>query len=275
MVNQIKAESYKLIHSKVFYIIGIVVLLLFFMFYNMSGGAGGFYMGVVTGYIDNMPKIEGFLGFVFVDRNQPLICELVSSATVFTCLLWVAFMALIVQFYLKEFHDGTVKLTIAYGINRLTVLYAKAIVVIVYFGCLYYAFCISAYFVVCGRLGVAVTGAGMKALLTQTSLFFMIYIVFTFVIFFVCTLIKNTAVVSSLIIVFMYSMIFLLLATYDRVTPLVLKIYNHLNPMYYLWKTSSYWADGRIVNEIVIFFFAGIVILSAGISYIFKKQEVK
>ena len=45
--------------------------------------------------------------------------------------------------------------------------------------------------------------------------------------------------------------------------------------MYYLWKASSYWADGGIVKEIVIFFFAGIIILSAAISYMFKKQEVK
>ena len=223
MVNQIKAESYKLIHSKVFYITGIVVLLLFYMFYNMSGGAGGFYMGFVTGYIDKIPMIEGFLGFVFVDRNKPFICELVSSATVFTCLLWVVLMTLIVQFYLKEFQTGTVKLTVAYGIDKLTVLYAKAIVAIAYFGSLYYAFCISTYLVVCDRLGEAVTGAGMKALLAQTTLFFMIYIVFTFLVFFVCTLIKNTAVVSALVIVYMYSMIFLLLATYDRVTPLAIK----------------------------------------------------
>lgn len=275
MVNQIKAEWYKLTHSKVFYITGAAVLLLFFMFYNMSGGKGGFYMGFVTGYIDKMPKIEGFLGFVYVDKSNPFICEIVSSSTVFTSLLWVVLMALIVQFYLKEFQTGTVKLTIAYGINKMTFLYAKAIVILLYFGVLYYAFCIAAGFVVCSRLGVTLTGAILKALLTQTTLNFMTYIVLTFLIFFMCTLVKNTVVVSAVSIVFMYSMIFLLLATYDRATPILLKIYNHLNPMYYLWKTSSYWAGGGIVREIVIFFFAGIAILSAGIAYLFNRQETK
>lgn len=275
MLNQIKAEVFKLVNSKLFFIIIGIVGLMFFMFYNMIGGEGGFYLGFVTGYVNKIPLVEGFLGFVYEDPNHPMMWEIVYSATTFTSLLWLALLGLVVQFYLKEYQNGTIKLSIAYGCNKLVLFYSKLVVILIFFGVLYYAFTISALFVLSNSIGAAVTSQMLTSLLKLSTLFYASYIVLAIGIMFLCILIQNSVVVSTITIVYMFSMIFLLIATYDRSNPFLLDLYNYCNPMYYLWKASSFWADASIIRNNIIYLIAGSSILSILSYIVLKKREIK
>lgn len=52
-------------------------------------------------------------------------------------------------------------------------------------------------------------------------------------------------------------------------------MFFHLNPMYYLWRASGYWANSSIILEIVMFFVLGSLALSEASYLLLKKQEIK
>lgn len=278
MVYQIKADFYKLIHSKLVYIIALVVGLIFLLFAKMAYGSGGYYMGFVTGNVHEVPVVQGFLGFIYVNKAKPMTWEIIYSCNALTSLLWIALMALTVQFYLKEYQYGTIKLSIAYGCNKTILFFSKLIVILIYFGILYYGFNIGALFFLSHALGVSVTGTAIINLLGLASLNLLVFVVLTIAIMLFCTLVKNSVVVSIVTVGFMFSMIFMLisvLSSGSQTMPLIINMIFHLNPMYYLWRASGYWSSSNIVLEIVLFFIIGTLILSEASYLLLKNQELK
>lgn len=275
MFNQLKADYYKLVHSKLFWIIGGLMIILLCAIFGMSTSNDGFYMGFAREMIGNEPVLDGFVAFAFEDPAHPSFWEVVYSSTVMTFLQWILLMVLAVQVYSQELTCGTKKLSIAYGKSRLTLFYSKLVVVVSYFGVLYYVFNIVAYIFCTKVTGTGLTGEGMCEVLKLTTLFFMVFVILAMICMILCSLFQNAVFVSTIILAFMYSVVFLILGVMDNKIPLPLNIYFHINPMYYLWKASGYWAYPSIAKEIVIYFCVGFVALSILVNFIENKHEIK
>lgn len=275
MRKQIKAEAYKLINSKRFYVSIGICGLFFLLFLVMSNGEGGFYMGQYVDFVNNVPVLNGFIGFIFEDPQNPTMWEIIYSGVVFSGMLWILLISIAVPFYLNEFKNGTIKLSVAYGGSKIKIFLSKLIVVNVYFGILFYVFFFSCVLYYANSVNYPITGELIWNAFKLLTLNYMIYVAISFMIYFICTLIKNTIVVSAIFILYIYSMIFILLATYNRKMSLLVYIYNHINPMYYLWNSSSFWARNYVVVEIIVYFIAAIVVYSIASFTLLKKQEIK
>lgn len=275
MLNQLKADYYKLRHSSVFWIVNGLIIILFCALLGMSRSNEGYYMGFAREMIGVEPVLDGFVAFAFEDRANPSFWEIIYSATALTFILWIILMVLTVQVYSQELQNGTIKLSVAYGKNRLVLFYSKLIVVLSYFGSLYYTFNIIGYLFCVKATGVALTRKGILELIKLTTLFFMIFVIFTMICMILCSLYRNAVFVSTCMLAYMYSVVFLILGVMDRKIPFLLNVYFHINPMYYLWKASGYWAQPDITKEIIIFFITGFIFLSICINFIENKHEIK
>lgn len=275
MLNQLKADYYKLRHSSVFLIVNVLIIILLCALFGMSKGSDGFYMGFARKMVGAEPVLDGFIAFAFEDRANPTFWEIIYSATALTFILWIILMVLAIQIYSQELQNGTIKLSVAYGKNRLVLFYSKLIVVLSYFGILYYVFNIISYLFCVKATGVALTEKGILELLKLTTLFFLIFVIFTMICMILCSVYRNAVFVSTCMLAYMYSVVFLILGVMDHKIPFLLNIYFHINPMYYLWKASGYWAEPGIAKEIIIFFIAGFIILSICINFIENKHEIK
>lgn len=275
MCNQIKAEFYKLIKSKQFFITIGICLLLFLLMIGMANGEGGFFMGSYIGYEGNEPILNGFIGFFYEDAANPTMWEIIYSAVAFTGILWVVMVALGVPFYLNEFKNGTIKLNVAYGKSKLQMVLAKLVVINTYFSVIFYTFCFMALFYVANQMNYHITCTLLLNTLKLVTLDCMVYIAITFFLYFFCTIIKNNVVALTIFILYIFSMIFILLATYDRDVSIFVNAYNHINPMYYLWNASAFWAYPKVAKEIIVYFVISIPTLSIGTYLLLKKQELK
>lgn len=275
MRNQIRADFYKLWHSRQVWITFFTVLALFLLFTLMSFGDGTFSMGVADKYVEGIPVIQGFVGFTYENPDHPQFRELAYSAVSFVGILWIVLLSLAVQFYSKEYSTGAIKLSVAYGISSFTVFFSKFIVVISYFALLFYSFIYMAFILCAMQTGISLQLEHFLSLFKLVSLFYLVLIVFTMLCLTVQTLMRNTAAVTTLMIVFMFSMVILLIANYEKELPLYLKVYLAVNPMHYLWQAGGYWADSTILRDILLYFGIGLPALTGGSWLILRRQEIK
>jgi hypothetical protein len=98
MLNQMRADWYKLIHSKLCWVVGGLFALFFAAFAVASRQNAPFSLGEVRGTADGIPLLYGFIGFVYADPAAPRFWEMAYSSTVMSSLLWLAMVALSVQF---------------------------------------------------------------------------------------------------------------------------------------------------------------------------------
>lgn len=273
--NQLRADFYKLRHSRLFWITAFLVLIIFIALCVMSFGSDGFYMGFAREFIGVEPVLDGFVAFAFEDRANPSMWEVIYSATGFTFILWLVLLVLTVQFFTKEFTTGTVKLSIAFGTNKSILFFSKLIVILTYYGILFYAYNILAFIYCCFKTGLPLTATGMVYLLKLTTLFFMILVVFTMFCMVMCIIFPNPVLVITCMIAFMYSYIFMILGTYGKELSTTVKLYFSCNPMNYLWTASGFWAYPEITYNIFRFFIVGSVVLSISACLIQERKEVK
>ncbi len=275
MINQLKADYYKLTHSLLFKIIIGVIALLFVGFLAMSRDSEGFGLGFAREYVGLEPIVDGFVAFAFDNPAKPTFWEVVYSAVFMTFFLWIVLLILTVQFFSKEFTSGTIKLSYANGKDRFVIFMSKLIVITTFFGFFYYLFNILAYLVATNSSGYPLTAEGIIRLLQLTTLFFLVLVIFTMMSMVIFCIVQNPPIVTTIMIAIMYSTFFIILCLRDNKAPLIVQIYFYLNPMYYLWKASGFWAYQEIVKEILIYFTAGFLVLGTSAYYLMENKEIK
>ncbi|MEE1057302.1 MAG: ABC transporter permease [Acutalibacteraceae bacterium] len=276
MFNQIKAEAYKLIKNKSTYITLIVCCVMFLLVLLMgnANSTGGFYMGQYIDFVDDVPVMNGFLGFIYEDRDNPMMWEIIYSAMTFSGFLWIPLLAISTSFYLNEYKNNTMRLFVAYGKNQFTMLISKLIVIVFYYAVIYMFFCLAALFYVSAQMDFSITSETLLYTLKFICLNYLMYIVLTFYLFFLCILIKNNIIVLTIMIIYGFSQILLTMATLGREN-IFLNLYNHLNPIYYVYIAGSFWADSSVTINILLFFICAITIVSSASYILLKKQELK
>ena len=128
MYNQIRAEFYKLFHTKALYLTFALILAVFGIF--SIGGQQQFV--VSSSSVDETWKIGetvGFLARAYSDQVHPMIEEIIRTATSYTVFFWLIVLIFSVVFFSREYTDSTIKIAIASGQSRLKFFIATAIVV--------------------------------------------------------------------------------------------------------------------------------------------------
>lgn len=88
-------------------------------------------------------------------------------------------IALSVQFISKEYQTGTIKLAVSYGINIFKIHLSKWIVVISYFGLLFYLFNLATFATISGVKNYIPTFENVISLLALISIYYLVLVVFT------------------------------------------------------------------------------------------------
>lgn len=139
MFNQIRAEFYKLFHTKALYLTFALILAVFGIF--SIGGQQQFV--VSSSSLDGTWKIGetvGFLARAYSDTAHPMIEEIIRTATSYTVFFWLIVLIFSVIFFSREYTDSTIKIAIASGQSRIKFFVAKYIVITITSIFLYFSF---------------------------------------------------------------------------------------------------------------------------------------
>lgn len=274
MIYQIKAEFYKLFHSRQFTItIGIMAVLMVLLI-AMANGDGGFYMGIIPEYVGIEPVQIGFI-LSLKDAANPTMWEVIYSATVLNVLLWIVLVTLTVNLCLNEFKSGTMKLLVSYGKSRSRIYFAKLFTINAFFGILYFIFNFIGLFACANIFDYPISGELIKNTAALVGLNYLIFVVISAFTLWICLLIKSNIVATALMIIYIMSMVFIFMSTYEGEPNILLTIYDHINPMYYLMYANTFWAYDEVAVKIILYFIFGLLGFSGLACYTLKKQEIK
>ena len=144
MFNQIRAEFYKLFHTKALYLTFALILAVFGIF--SIGGQQQFVAS--SSSLDETWKIGetvGFLARAYSDTAHPMIEEIIRTATSYTVFFWLIVLIFSVIFFSREYTDSTIKIAIASGQSRIKFFVAKYIVITITSIFLYFSFIMIAF----------------------------------------------------------------------------------------------------------------------------------
>ena len=153
MFNQIRAEFYKLFHTKALYLTFALILAVFGIF--SIGGQQQFVAS--SSSLDETWKIGetvGFLARAYSDTAHPLIEEIIRTATSYTVFFWLIVLIFSVIFFSREYTDSTIKIAIASGQSRIKFFVAKYIVISITSIFLYFSFIMIAFIIECAKFNI-------------------------------------------------------------------------------------------------------------------------
>lgn len=273
MFNQIRAEFYKLFHTKALYIMIGMVLCVFAIF--ILGGEQQFVVSSSSmGDTWEIGKTVGFLARSYSDPNHPLLGELIRTATSYTVFFWLIVLVFSVIFFSREYTDATIKVAIAGGQSRQVFFAAKYIVITAVSFVLYILFTVSAFLIECIKLQVPVQLLPLLKIVAQNCMVMGAFIGMTLLL---CVLFRHTAVVVGAMSLFTFSGPLIYMMTWDHMAEQSWRVlgYLKLNPMYYWMNTCSYNLIGNLDRNIVVYFVGTVVLTYFASVMIIRKQEIR
>ena len=251
MFNQIRAEFYKLFHTKALYLTFALILAVFGIF--SIGGQQQFV--VSSSSLDETCKIGetvGFLARAYSDTAHPLIEEIIRTATSYTVFFWLIVLIFSVIFFSREYTDSTIKIAIASGQSRIKFFVAKYIVISITSIFLYFSFIMIAFIIECAKFNIPIQ---LFPMLKIAGLNCMIMGAFIGITLMLCVIFKHTAIVVGAMSLFTFSGPLIYMMTWDNMSTQSWRVLTYLkiNPMYYWMNTCSY----NMINNLEIDLFRG------------------
>ena len=252
MFNQIRAEFYKLFHTKALYLTFALILAVFGIF--SIGGQQQFVAS--SSSLDKTWKIGetvGFLARAYSDTAHPLIEEIIRTATSYTVFFWLIVLIFSVIFFSREYTDSTIKIAIASGQSRIKFFVAKYIVISITSIFLYFSFIMIAFIIECAKFNIPIQ---LFPMLKIAGLNCMIMGAFIGITLMLCVIFKHTAIVVGAMSLFTFSGPLIYMMTWDNMSTQSWRVLTYLkiNPMYYWMNTCSYNMINNLEINILIYF---------------------
>lgn len=273
MFNQIRAEFYKLFHTKALYITIGLVLCVFGIFF--MGGEQQFVVSSSSmGDTWEIGKTVGFLARSYADPRHPLTGELIRTATSYTAFFWLIVLVFSVIFFSREYTDSTIKVAIAGGQSRQVFFAAKYIVITVVSFVLYILFTVSAFLIECVKLKAPIQLLPLLKIVAQNCMVLGAFIGMTLLL---CIVFRHTAIVVGAMSLFTFSGPLIYMMTWDHMAEQSWRVsgYLKLNPMYYWMNTCSYNMTEHLDRDIVVYFIGTVVLTYLASAMIVRKQEIR
>ena len=271
MFNQIRAEFYKLFHTKALYLTFALILAVFGIF--SIGGQQQFVAS--SSSLDETWKIGetvGFLARAYSDTAHPLIEEIIRTATSYTVFFWLIVLIFSVIFFSREYTDSTIKIAIASGQSRIKFFVAKYIVISITSIFLYFSFIMIAFIIECAKFNIPIQ---LFPMLKIAGLNCMIMGAFIGITLMLCVIFKHTAIVVGAMSLFTFSGPLIYMMTWDNMSTQSWRVLTYLkiNPMYYWMNTCSYNMINNLEINILIYFVGTVIITFLVSAFILRKQE--
>ena len=273
MFNQIRAEFYKLFHTKALYLTFILIVCVFGIFF-VSGEQQFVVSSSSPDGTWEMGKTVGFIAHTYMDKNHPYVGEIIRTATSYTAFFWLIVLVFAVLFFSREYTESTIKIIIAGGQSRLNFFIAKYIVIAITSFALYFLFTVTAFIIECERLNTIVQ---LLPMLKVAMLNCMVMGAFIGITLMLCVIFRYTAVVVGVMSLFTFSGPLIYMMTWDQMSVQSWRVltYLRINPMYYWMNTCSYNMFDGLQNSIIIYFVATVIITFLVSALILRKQEIR
>lgn len=279
MVNQVKVEFLKLKYSN----ISKAILILFgagiilYMVFSLSGE--GTQLLISEGDEEINTEIHGmigFLAFTFEDLAEPQFNEILQSAMSGNVFVWIFILILVIQFFNYDYNSGTVKLPIAYGVNRIKIFLAKFLTIVVYTGVLYGLFSVVTFIYTCVYADYAPKSSEILEYLGYVGVNYLVMISFILLCLIVSICLRNIGIISVVMCLFTLGGAILYTGIWQRFhSYTVLRYFIMLNPLYYWMNVGTLRLDYGILNEMVVYFVFGLFVLLPISIVLIRRQEIK
>lgn len=268
MSNQYKAELYKFYHSKMpIVILGVCIsiVLVSFAFGDI----------VFFGISDGITNLIGFQAKCYLSKETPTFIYVARSALAYTAFFWMIGVLFTALFFTKEYTQGTIKLSIAYGTKRSILYYTKAITIFSISLIAYFAFVAVFAIIEIIQSGYLFNTNELINLLGWTFLCGIVLLALECITIFLCVLIPNTGIVTGICFLYVFSgaSVYLMLWNEMEKAAIPMKIFVYGNPMYYWMNFSSCRTMGIVEN--LPFYFGGCILLLVIGGFIMNKKEIK
>ncbi|MGX4601773.1 ABC transporter permease subunit [Faecalimicrobium sp. JNUCC 81] len=272
MYNLLKSEMLKFKWSNCIIGSTLSIITLFIVYLLIEGGTF-LYKG--NGYI--VGKGVGFISNMYGDINNPAFGEIMRTSMVGTGFIWIIILIMSVSFFMSEYTESTIRISIAYGHSKFKMYISKLIVLSVYSLVSYYflTFFIFTHSII--KLNFTPTIGEILTALKLTTLNFLVIEVFIMISLLVSIIVKHIGAISIIVCFFILSLPMVYLMVWDKLAsqPILIKIFLKINPMYYWSTISAYNIDNNIIYETVMYVIVATIILISSSYLLLKSEEVK
>lgn len=279
MFNQIKSEFLKLKYSKLFIAIPVLFLAGLILYGSFSLSAGGTQLLVSEGDEEINAAIHGMIGFfafTFENIDTPKFSEIMQSCISCNVFLWIITLILTVQFFCYDYSAGTIKLPIAYGIDRVKVFFAKIVVIVLYNAVCYFLFNVITLCFTCLQVGYVPEISELMEYLSYVGLNFLVVIAFILLCLTMCICLKNTGIIATVMCLFTLGGAVIYTGIWQNFhSHMVLKYFVWIDPLYYWMNMGTFRLEYGLINEIIIYFIFSMLFLLPLSVMLIRKQEFK
>lgn len=279
MYNQLKSEFLKLKYSKLFTAVPILFLAGLILYGSFSLSTGGTQVFVSEGDEETNAAIQGMIGFfafTFENIDAPEFSEIMQSCISCNVFLWIAALILTIQFFCYDYSAGTIKLSVAYGIDRVKVYFAKVIVIVLYNAVCYFIFNAITLWFTCLQTGYAPGIVELIQYLSYVGLNFLVMVSFILLCITICICFKNTGIIATVMCLFTLGGAVIYTGIWQNFhSHAILKYIVLLNPLYYWMNMGALRLEYGLIHEIIVYFVFSLLFLLPLSVILVRKQEFK
>lgn len=274
MLNQLRAECYKLLHTKALYITLLLIAIVYVIF-----SVGGEQMFLTAGYVNTPGQGDsiGFISRVYAEPSAPVEGELVRTAMSYTIFFWIIALIFAVLFYTREMSASTMKIAIAGGRSRATFFFAKFLTIAFVTLFCYTLFVVCVFVIECRRMKVLLTWEVLQPFCHTLGLNLLVFIAFLSLTLMLCVLFRQTAIVVVLVCFFLFSGALITMSSFGEMTaqPWGVLIYLFCNPIYYWMRICGYDVSSALAHGVLIYTVLS-TLLTLGISLVkLVRQDIR
>lgn len=279
MYNQLKSEFLKLKYSRLFVAVPILFLAGLLLYGSFSLSAGGTQVFVSEGDEETNAAVQGTIGFfafTFENSDRPEFSEIMQSCISCNVFLWIIALILTIQFFCYDYSAGTIKLPVAYGIDRVKVYFAKVIVIVLYNTVCYFIFNAITLWVTCFRSGYVPDITELIQYFAYTGYNFLVMVSFILLCLTICICLKNTGIIATVMCLFTLGGAVVYTGIWQNFhSHAILKYVVWLNPLYYWMNMGALRLEYGLLHEIIVYFVFSLFCLLPLSVLLIRRQEFK
>lgn len=266
MLNYLKAELYRLVHSKS--LIGFILGSVFILFLSMIFGEM-----TIMGSGEGMLLDIGFQAKSYLSAAEPTFETVAQSCLGYTAFFWLVNVLFTATFFNKEYEVGTIKLSVAYGIDRRIIYFSKAMIILVVSLFMYFAFILGFFILETMQSGYLMSLAEFMQLLQWTVINGLVLLAMNCLVIFLCGLISNISVVTGVSCIYIFSGACVYLMSWASMETLfpLLRAYVYANPMFY-WMNICSSNITRIIDYLPWYLLSSTLLLIIGCILVNRKE---
>lgn len=268
MRNYLNAELYRLLHSKSLFgfIFGcVLILFLSLIFGEMT----------IMGSGEGMLLDIGFQAKSYLSLAEPTFETVAQSCLGYTAFFWLVNVLFTATFFNKEYEIGTIKLSVAYGIDRRIIYFSKTVIILSVSILMYFGFIFSFFVLGTIQSGYLMSLSEIIQLIQWTAINGLVILAMNCLVLFLCVLVSNMSIVTGISCIYIFSGACVYLMSWASMETLfpLLRYYVYTNPMFY-WMNICSSNIVRIIGYLPWYLLGSTLPLIAG-CIIINQKEIK